>query len=135
MIPTRKIRKPRPKPPLEHVEALAFVQVVSLHQHKHPELQWLHSVPNGGARSKAQAGKLKAEGVKAGVPDYLFPVRCGHAPGWAGELKRLRGGVASPEQLAWLEHYRQQGWSVCLAKGWVELWESLKAHLALARAM
>jgi hypothetical protein len=27
------------------------------------------AVPNGGNRSKSEAGRLKAEGVKAGVPD------------------------------------------------------------------
>lgn len=27
------------------------------------------AVPNGGKRSKAEAGRLKAEGVKSGVPD------------------------------------------------------------------
>lgn len=30
------------------------------------------AVPNGGLRNKAVAGKLKAEGVKPGVPDILI---------------------------------------------------------------
>ena len=34
------------------------------------KILWCH-VPNGGERSKAVAGKLKAAGVKAGVPDVL----------------------------------------------------------------
>lgn len=33
-----------------------------------PNAVWYH-VPNGGKRSKAQAGIFKAMGVKAGVPD------------------------------------------------------------------
>lgn len=32
---------------------------------------WFH-VPNGGGRSKAEAGVLKAMGVKAGVPDIYI---------------------------------------------------------------
>lgn len=32
---------------------------------------WFH-VPNGGNRSKAEGGKLKAQGAKAGVPDCLI---------------------------------------------------------------
>ena len=40
----------------------------------HPELALLHHIPNGGARSKATAGRLKAEGVKAGIPDICLPV-------------------------------------------------------------
>ena len=34
----------------------------------------LHAIPNGGARDKITAGRLKAEGVKAGVPDLFWPV-------------------------------------------------------------
>ena len=30
------------------------------------------AVPNGGKRSKAEAGRLKAEGVKSGVPDLCL---------------------------------------------------------------
>ncbi len=32
---------------------------------------WWHT-PNGGARSKAEAGAFKAQGVKAGVPDVVI---------------------------------------------------------------
>ena len=43
--------------------------------YQHPELQGLlFAVPNGGARSKATAGKLKAEGVVAGVADLILLV-------------------------------------------------------------
>ena len=30
------------------------------------------AVPNGGKRSKSEAGRLKAEGVKSGVPDLCL---------------------------------------------------------------
>lgn len=39
-----------------------------------PELAWFHAIPNGGERDKVTAGKLKAEGVKAGVWDTFLPV-------------------------------------------------------------
>src|SRR4051794_30465888 len=39
-----------------------------------PQLKWLHAVPNGGERSKAVAGMMKAEGVKPGVADIFWPV-------------------------------------------------------------
>lgn len=39
-----------------------------------PELHLMHAIPNGGARDKITAGKLKAEGVKAGVLDTFLPV-------------------------------------------------------------
>ena len=39
-----------------------------------PELMLAHAVPNGGMRDKITAGKLKAEGVKSGVPDVFLPL-------------------------------------------------------------
>ena len=43
--------------------------------YQHPELQGLlFAVPNGGARSKSTAGKLKAEGVVPGVADLILLV-------------------------------------------------------------
>lgn len=39
-----------------------------------PELALMHAIPNGGYRRGAEASKLKAEGVKAGVLDTFLPV-------------------------------------------------------------
>lgn len=39
-----------------------------------PELRLMHAIPNGGKRDAITAGKLKAEGVKAGVLDTFLPV-------------------------------------------------------------
>ena len=74
--------------------------------YQHPELKGLlFAVPNGGARNKATAGKLKAEGVVAGVSDLILLVPriiCGVAQ-WHGlciEMKKP-GGYQSPEQRQW----------------------------------
>lgn len=37
-------------------------------------LTLLHAVPNGGDRDKAVAGRMKAEGVRAGIHDIMLPV-------------------------------------------------------------
>ncbi len=58
----------------EHLEQCALIQWANLSVKKHPELRWLFSVPNGGQRSKAVAGKMKASGVKKGVYDLILPV-------------------------------------------------------------
>jgi hypothetical protein len=39
---------------------------------------WFAHIPNGGARTKAEAGIFKALGVRAGAPDLLI-VRAGQA--------------------------------------------------------
>lgn len=45
-----------------------------------PELRWLHAIPNGGYRDKVTAGKLKAEGVKRGIPDVFLPLPLNFPP-------------------------------------------------------
>jgi hypothetical protein len=58
----------------EHDEQVALFQMAALHEARIPELRCLFAIPNGGHRHKAVAAKLKAEGVKAGVPDVCLPV-------------------------------------------------------------
>ena len=41
---------------------------------RHPELNLLYHVPNGGSRNEIEAANLKRQGVKAGVPDLALPV-------------------------------------------------------------
>lgn len=103
-------------------------------------LQWpqyrglLFAVPNGGARSKATAGKLKAEGVVPGVADLILLVpRFGRVQieGNAEEQRtyidtydlncalciemKTRKGYQSPEQKAWQKKVEAHGYkyAVC----------------------
>lgn len=68
----------------------------------------IFAIPNGGIRSRATAGKLKAEGVSAGVPDLFVP-----AWGLWIEMKRQKGGVVSAEQKDWM-NYLQSVNHVCI---------------------
>lgn len=64
----------------EHSHQAALFCWAALSLKTYPELRWLHAIPNGGTRgddpkSRAIRGaKLKAEGVKAGIPDIFLPV-------------------------------------------------------------
>ena len=60
---------------------------------------------------------MKAQGVKAGVPDVCIPVpRCGYH-GLYIELKRQRGGKLSEEQKELIPKLRAQGYRVEICKG------------------
>ena len=72
----------------------------------------IFAIPNGGARSKATAGRLKAEGVSPGVPDLFIP-----AWGLWVEMKRSKGGSLSPEQKDWIEYLTICGYRCIVAKG------------------
>lgn len=82
------------------------------------ELNLLYHVPNGGSRHKAEAGRLRAEGVKAGVPDLCLPVARGQYHGLYIELKRQRGGRTSDHQSEWLDALSAQGYKAALCYGW-----------------
>jgi hypothetical protein len=118
----------------EHEEAKALVQAVTLNEARHPELRMLFAVPNGGDRHKATAGKLRAEGVKPGVPDYVLPVARGGFHGLVIELKRERGGRTSGEQEQWIEAFRQQGWRAEVCKGWIQALMVLSDYLGVRLA-
>ena len=61
----------------EHQEQAALFRWAWFAQVKHPALALLYAIPNGGHRHKAVAARMKAEGVKAGVPDLCLPVARG----------------------------------------------------------
>ena len=72
----------------------------------------IHAIPNGGARSKATAGRLKAEGVVSGVPDLFVPA-------WRLwiEMKRVKGGSLSQEQKDLAAYLQSVGYWVIVGKG------------------
>lgn len=60
------------------------------------------AIPNGGARTRSQGAKLKAEGVKAGVSDLFVPA-------WLLwiEMKRSDGGSGlSKPQKEWRDYVK-----------------------------
>ena len=61
----------------EHEEQVKVFTWARWAEAARPELALLFAVPNGGRRDKVTAGRLKAEGVKAGVLDIWLPVARG----------------------------------------------------------
>jgi hypothetical protein len=41
----------------------------------HPELRWMHSIPNGGKRNPREAVRLKKQGQTNGVSDVFLPMQ------------------------------------------------------------
>ena len=70
----------------EHAHQRAFFQWLNFVQltGEHPMARMAFAIPNGGKRDQITAGRLKAEGVKPGVPDVCYPL-----PRWAGSLARV----------------------------------------------
>ena len=108
-------------------------------------LQWpeyrglLFAVPNGGARSKATAGKLKAEGVVPGVADLILLVpRCVKAhddEGWYNTIHALciemktAKGRQSPEQKGWQEMVEAHGYKYAVCHSLDEFMDVVNGYL------
>lgn len=101
--------------PSEHESQRQVFTWATLQSGAWPELGLLFAVPNGGARNVVVGKKLKAEGVKAGVPDIVLPVPRGGFHGLFVEMKRP-GNPPSKEQKEWLAALKGQGYctAVCL---------------------
>lgn len=120
--------------PSEHVEQVRLFEWAALAKATMPELDLLYAIPNGGARHKAVAGKMRAEGVKKGMLDLCLPVARGGFHGLYIEMKRQEGGTVSADQKRWIAELRKQGYSAVVCKGWHAASEVLTAYLALSRA-
>jgi hypothetical protein len=114
----------------EHVEQSFLMQRLAVMEGRHPELRLGYAVPNGGWRSKAQGGKLKAEGVRASVPDYVLPVPRWPFHGLYIEMKQLRK-YGSPEQREFQRRLYWQGYAVFECQGEEAAFPVVMGYLAL----
>ena len=121
---------PQRKPPVEreHFEQVALFKWAHWESRTVPELALLFAIPNGGKRNKATAGKLKAEGVKPGVPDICLPVACGKYHGLFIELK-AEGGRPTLVQLEWQIKLIAQGYEAVICRGWEQAKKTIETYL------
>jgi hypothetical protein len=99
------------------------------HEEQRELVQWIRqacgvrvfAIANGGLRGIAAAGRLKAEGVSAGVPDLFIPAwLC-----WI-EMKREKGGSVSPEQRDWHAYLTGLGHHVIVGRGQEDAKEKMR---------
>lgn len=95
-----------------------------------PELDLMFHIPNGGKRNITTAKRLKAEGVKAGVPDICLPVARGGYHGLYIELKAGRNRTTE-HQDTWIEALSKQGYFVAVCYGWESASQTIKGYLEM----
>jgi hypothetical protein len=101
----------------EEQEQTAFFEWAALVEHKYPPIASMYHIPNGGKRSKTEAARLKAAGVKKGLPDLCLPYAAGGYIGLYIELK-VDDNTAKEDQKKWLRLLRAQGHYTCVCYGW-----------------
>jgi hypothetical protein len=112
----------------EHAEQTALFCWAALEAQKYPELALMFAIPNGGERNKIVAANLKAEGVKASIPDIFLPAARGSWHGLFIELKKF-GGRATPEQLKMIKRLQVAGYGAIVCVGWQAGRDTLLSYL------
>lgn len=144
----------------ERSHQVALFAWAAANAHNDVRLRFLFAVPNGATygddkQSKAiRGGRMKAEGLRSGVPDVCLPVSVkrpvdlhnlygerGYYHGLYIEMKkpsaRLKrqpkhkwdtGGV-SEEQVTWLNFLESQGYKVVVCYDWYEAASEIKYYL------
>ena len=106
--------------PTEAQEQTTLFQWAALMTHRWPELRTMYHIPNGGSRNAIEAARLKAQGVKAGIPDIFLPCARGSWHGLYIEMKRRKGGRVSDEQRDMIRLLIEQGYKAVVCYGWEE---------------
>jgi len=108
----------------EHIEQKLFVQWF---ENQYPK-GLLFAIPNGGLRNIKVAMKLKAEGVKAGVPDIMIPMARDGYCGLFIEMKAPKGTLQE-SQKKWLADLNAAGYKAICCKGFEEACKATKEYL------
>ena len=134
----------------EHTEQVALFNWCKMMEGRHPQLALIFAIPNGGKRHIGTARKLKAEGVRSGVPDiFLACPRLPHDPDdllvgdslrvrFSDEVKfglfiELKVGKNKPtkNQLKWIEDLRAERYEVEVCYGFEEAKDAIIKYLEL----
>ena len=115
---------------LEHTEQVSLMQwwQLACHGFGVPE-PLLFAIPNGGQRNVIVASKLKAEGVRAGVPDLFLAVARHGGHGLFIEMKKAKGGQTSDKQDAMIAALDAQGYYTVVSHGWESAKRSIESYL------
>ena len=102
----------------ESREQIELMKWAALKRQTYPQLDFMFHVANGGHRHPAIAARLKAEGVKPGVPDLILPFPSNGYGALFLEMKKRVGGRLSDEQKVWRDYLSSVGYCVRVCPGW-----------------
>ena len=114
----------------EHQTQKEYFKILSLNENAFPELAFIMAIPNGGKRHIAVAMKMKAEGVKRGVPDIMIPIPTKLFHGCFLETKTEKG-VMSKEQKAYRLFLIEQGYEHIICRSVSELVSATENYLGI----
>jgi len=116
----------------EGIEQAALISELRLRMPKVADL--IYHVPNGGHRHKAVAGKLKQQGVVAGIPDLVLTMARG---GYFGLYIEFKATPPNDADVSAAQHERirklnEQGYLAIVCRGHFEAVEAIRDYLRLS---
>ena len=115
--------------PTESEEQQTLFRWAAMQSGKYPELALMFHIPNEGKRSWMTGGRMKAEGLKSGVPDIFLPVSNGREHGLFIEMKRRKGGTVSTSQKERMKMLTAEGYRCVVAKGCQEAIDAIMRYM------
>lgn len=103
--------------PTEDEEQIGLFSWAALSSGRFPALRWMFHIPNGGKRSKSEAARFRAMGVKPGVSDIFLPCARGGFHGLFIELKALDGRPSSKAQIDFVAAMNREGYYAVFCRG------------------
>ena len=116
----------------EHDHQVALFRWAELNHKRYPELSALYAIPNAGRRTLRMGASMRAEGLKAGVPDICLPARRGDCGALYIELKAPKGKVSELQRI-WLSRLTALGNRAIVCYGWEDARDEIEEYLKLPR--
>ena len=120
----------RPETATESVEQQCLFRWAEWLAGQHPQLRLMYHIPNEGKRTRSTGARMKAEGLKAGVPDICLPVPHGPYHGLYIELK-AGNNTATEKQEEWLAALDAQGYFTAVCWGWEQAAKVITKYLGV----
>ena len=114
----------------EEIEQATLFRWASYAQMQNEELKLMYHIPNEGKRSAAMGARLKAEGLKPGVPDVCLPTAHGGYIGLYIEMK-VKPNKPTEHQKQWLRDLRKAGHMTAVCYSWEEAKNLIEEYIRL----
>ena len=118
----------------EHDSQVSLFDWIDTYKIVYPQLECAFAIPNGGFRHIVTAMRLKAEGVRAGVPDIFiaYPMNKKH-----GLFIEMKVGKNKPteNQKEWLFRLAKNGYAVFTCYSWIEAARTICEYLNLPKSI
>ena len=114
-----------------------YTNIPAQHGLKAKISDYIFSIGNGGKRNAREAKRMKAQGVKAGVPDMFLHIPVKDYAGLFIELKRpqigkIRKGTVSDKQKMYIEKLKKAHYKVCVCYGYHDAQNVIDEYLNMA---